>query len=337
MKNQTTINLQYTTIKNPLPDFIYKDLKRFSKEANLYHPQPQELIEKLSQKHQLPKKMFYLTAGCDEALQMFILTYGKRTVIFTPTYIVYSDVEVFGGKLNEIYSIGNNEYKINPKRYNEAKLIILANPNNPSGYTEKETVIELVKTNSHAIVVIDEAYGEFAPELSVVKLPTKYKNLAVLRSFSKDYSMAGNRVGYIVANPEIIASVKNKAQWTNVSYLSVGAAISALNHKKYFAKIRTDIHKRREKLTSFLRKAGFVILPSKINAILIKFNNEKEAKKFVDFLKQYKIIINQRNGNSNIGLDLSFVRMAVGTSEQMSKVAQVIDKFKMLIDRKNRG
>jgi len=321
------INLQYTTIKDPLPDFIYEDLKRFSREANFYHPQPEELIEKLSQKHYLPKEMFYLTAGCDEALQMFILTYGKNTLVFTPTYVVYSDVEVYGGRLTKIYSIFDSQYKINSQKYSQVKLIILANPNNPSGYTEKSEVIKLIENNRHAVVIIDEAYGEFAPELSVIKLVPKYKNLAVLRSFSKDYAMAGNRVGYIIASPELISSVRNKTQWSNVSYLSVGAAISALNHEEYFAKIRECIHKRREKFISFLRKAGFTVLPSKINAVLIKFSTEKQAGNFVKFLKQHKIIISHGNGNSNIGLDFSFVRIAIGNKEQMDKVVDVIKNF----------
>ncbi|MBL7159748.1 histidinol-phosphate aminotransferase family protein [Candidatus Microgenomates bacterium] len=328
MKIKSVINLQYTTIKKPLPNFIYQDLKEFSQKANLYRPQPLELIEKLSQKHKLPKEMFYLVAGCDEALQMFIITYGKKTVVFTPTYTVYSDVEVFGGKLNKVYSIIDDEYQINPQKYKQANLIILANPNNPSGYTEKEKVIKLIKNNNHAIVVIDEAYGEFAPELSVINLVKKYKNLAVLRSFSKDYGMAGNRVGYIIANNKLINSIKDKTQWSNISYLSVGAAISALNHEKYFIKIREDIHTQREKFISFLKEAGFTVLPSKINAVLIKFNTEREAVNLIDFLKKHHIVVSHGNGASNIGLDLSFVRIAIGTLEQMTQVTQAINEFK---------
>lgn len=325
MSQMGTINLQYTTIKDPLPDFIYKDLERFSRDANAYHPQPQELIEKLAKKHQLPQDMFYLTAGIDEALQMFILTYGDNTIVFTPTYVVYSDVEVLGGKLNRVYSIKDNEYRIDPRKYDEAKLIILANPNNPSGYTEKKRVKELIENNSHAIVVIDEAYGEFA-DLSVVDFAQQRSHLAVLRSFSKAYGMAGNRVGYIVANPKIIEQVKNKAQWTNISYLSVGAAISALNHEDYFVDMRRDIVKRREKFVSFLKEKGLAVLPSKINAVIIKFESEGKASLFVNYLRENNIIVSQGNGNSNIGLDDSFVRVAIGSEDQMAKVSQVIDE-----------
>jgi len=239
----TEINLQYTTIKTPLPDFIYDCLKEYSAGANLYRPQPEILINKLAQKDNLKPENIFLTAGIDEALHVFILTYGWRTTIFTPAYTVYQDVEVFGNHLNQIWSIKNDQYEITTETQSDATLIILANPNNPSGFTPKEKILELIESNQHAIVVIDEAYSQFA-NLSVIDQITKYKNLAVLRSFSKDYGMAGNRVGYIVSQPEIINKVKNKTQWSNVSYLSIGAAVIALDHEEYFSELRQDIDRK---------------------------------------------------------------------------------------------
>jgi histidinol-phosphate/aromatic aminotransferase/cobyric acid decarboxylase-like protein len=129
------INLQYTTIKTPLPDFIYKGLKKFSKNANAYHPQPPELVEKLAKKFNLPTEMIYLTAGIDEAIQMLIHTYGKNAYVFTPTYIVYADVEEFGGKLTRINSIKKTDFIISSNKILDASIIFLANPNNPSGFT----------------------------------------------------------------------------------------------------------------------------------------------------------------------------------------------------------
>jgi histidinol-phosphate/aromatic aminotransferase/cobyric acid decarboxylase-like protein len=237
MNNSQPVILQYTTIQDPLPDFIYEGLKEFSKNANSYRPQPEVLIEKLAKKHNLPKEMIYLTAGIDEALDMFILAYGKTTYIFTPTYTAYKGVEEFGFKLKQIYALKNNSYQIVTDKIAEAGLIILANPNNPAGYTKKEEVITLVKNNPQAIVIIDEAYFSFAPELTIIDEIKNYKNLAVLRSFSKDYGMAGNRIAYMIAHPMVIAKVKNKTQWSNVSYLSVGAATIALDHEDYFANL----------------------------------------------------------------------------------------------------
>ncbi|MBI3559723.1 aminotransferase class I/II-fold pyridoxal phosphate-dependent enzyme [Candidatus Gottesmanbacteria bacterium] len=320
------INLQYTTIKDPLPDFIYEGLKEYSSGANLYRPQPDILVEKLAKKHHVPKERIYLTAGIDEAIQMFAHAYGQHAYVFTPTYVVYKDVEEFGGKLTRIFSISNKQYVINPTARPDATLIYLANPNNPSGITPKEKVLELVRNNKHAIVAIDEAYGAFA-NLSVIDEVVNYPNMAVFRSFSKGYGMAGNRIGYMIANPSIIKVVMNKTQWSNVSYLSVGAAVTALDHEEYFEKMRLDINARRDVLTEFLSKHKYAIIPSQINAVLLKFPNEKDATGFVEYLKKHNVTVSHGNGTSNIGLDHSFVRISIGNAKQMQSVREVIKRF----------
>lgn len=323
------INLQYTTIQKPLPDFIYQGIKHFCANANTYHPQPSELIEKIALKFNLPKGKIFLTAGADEAIQLFAKIFGQNSYVFTPTYIVYRDVEVFGNRLNRIYSIDKNlEYKISSQEIKDATLIYLANPNNPAGYTTKEVVRKLIKNNPKAMVVIDEAYGDFA-DLSIINEVDNYSNLAVIRSFSKSYGMAGNRVGFIATgNQDVIKKFGRFAQWCNVSYLSIGAAITALAHEDYFQKIREEIKNTRTDFNNFLIKAGYQTIPSLINAQLIKFPSESKSSNFVTFLKKHKIVVSQGNGLSNIGLDQSFVRVAIGTPMQMDQVKKAIAQFK---------
>lgn len=321
------INLQYTTIKTPLPDFIYDGLKTFSAGANLYRPQPAELIEKIANKYHLSKEMIFLTAGIDEAIQMFAHAYGSRTYVFTPTYVVHADAELFGKKLTRIFCIDSeNHYEVPIKKYPDATLILLANPNNPSGYTPKDNVMELVRLNPQAIVAVDEAYGAFG-DVTVDDQVAGNPNMVVFRSFSKDYGMAGARIGYFIAHPEVIAKVKNFTTWANVSYLSVGAAIVALDHEEYFEKIRSDINARRDGFLDFLTKQKFSVLPSQINAVVIRFATEKEAASFVQYLAKNTIVVSHGNGNSNIGLDNTFVRLSIGTEEQMEQVKKVISSF----------
>jgi len=320
------INLQYTTIKTPLPDFIYEGLKDFSKNANAYHPQPPQLVEKISKKFNLPSEMIYLTAGADEGIQMLIHAFGKNAYVFTPTYVVYADVEEFGGKLTRLNSIKGTNFMISTDKIPDASIIFLANPNNPSGFTPKEKVLKLIMNNQQTIVCLDEAYGDFA-DLSVINEVKNYPNLVVLRSFSKSYAMAGNRIGFLIASPDIIKKVKSKAQWSNVSYLSVGAAITALDHEEYFSQIRQDINQRRDDFIALLKNEGFQVFPSKINAVLLKFSTEEEANKLIKYLVEKEIIVSPGNGNSNIGLDNSFVRIAIGTPEQMTTVKEVIKSY----------
>lgn len=327
MIDSDTINLQYTTIKDPLPDFIWEGLKEYSRNANGYKPQPQELVEKLALKHHLPREMIFLTSGIDEAIQMFAMAYGENAFVFVPTYSVYADVEEFGGKLTRISSMEGTEFKVATAQIPDATLIYLANPNNPCGFTSKDKVLELVKNNSHAIVVVDEAYAEFN-DFSVIDKVKSYPNLVVFRSFSKAYGMAGNRIAFFVASSDIIKKVKNKTTWANVSYLSVGAAIVALDHEEYFNKIIEAIKKRREEFILFLKENGFTFFSSKINGVLLKFASEQEGISFVSYLKQNNIVVSHGNANSNIGLDLSFVRIAIGNEKQMEKVQSVAKKYR---------
>lgn len=78
-----------------------------------------------------------------------------------------------------------------------------------------------------------------------------------------------------------------------------------------------ETSKTRREFYQFLKESGFTVFPSKINAVLTKFLSEKEARKFVDYLRENDIIVSHGNGNSNIGLDLSYVRFAIGTPEEM--------------------
>jgi len=321
------INLQYTTIKEPVPDFIYEGIKPYSQTANVYQPQPKVLIDKLAAKFKLSSELFFLTAGADEAIQIIGMAYGKNTFAFVPTYIVISDVELFGGKLTQIPSLNNDVISIDSKFIPEATLIYLANPNNPSGFTSKEKVMELVTNNPNAIVVVDEAYGDFA-DLSVINEVPTHPNLVVIRSFSKGFAMAGNRVGFVVANEAIKTKISKFAQWCNVSYLSIGAAVASLDHEEFYQQIRDAVHVVRKDFYQFLKSQGFSVIDSHINAVVLRFENEALGTKFVNYLTQHQITVSHGNGNSNIGLDKSFVRIAIGTQAQMNQVKEIISGYK---------
>lgn len=325
MNDSAFINLQYTALTDPLPDFIYEGLKEYSRNANGYRPQPIVLIERLAKKFNHNKESIYLTAGADEAIQMLAMEFGKKAFIFTPTYVVYNDMTDFYANVARLPSLQDNTYQIATNRIHDATLIYLANPNNPFGFTTKEKILELVENNPRTIIVVDEVYAEFA-DLSVMEYVNHYSNLVVLRSFSISYAMAGNRIGYMVANPEVIQKVKSKTQRANVSYLAVGAAMVALDHESYFQEQIEAVKKRRDTFEKFLIQKGLSVLPSMMNALLIQFASEEKGTQFATYLAQNKIVISHGNGNSNVGLDASFVRISIGNEKEMEMVKIIIDK-----------
>ncbi|NTU46910.1 aminotransferase class I/II-fold pyridoxal phosphate-dependent enzyme [Candidatus Roizmanbacteria bacterium] len=326
MRHQQNIDLQGTIIQEPLPDFVYRDIEQYLKKSNDYHSQPPELIEWLINKHGYTAEHYFLTAGEDEAILLLAQLYGKQTVVFTPTYSMYSCVTQFGGALGLEPSLEDGVFTIVPKPYPNATLIFLSNPNNPVGSTSRESIIELIENNPQAMVVIDEAFGEFLGE-TVADLIKEYANLVVLHSFSKSYGMAGIRIGYAMAQPQIITCLSEKSQYANISYLSVGAAISALKHEQYFARIRGDIVKRQLEFASLLRRQGFTVISSFMNTVLIKFDTIPEKERFTNFLLEHSIAIQKGEDGSLLGLDPLFVRISIGSKEQMENVESIIPQF----------
>ena len=186
--------------------------------------------------------------------------------------------------------------------------------------------MELVKNNPQAKVAVDEAYGDFAGESVIQDVPS-CKNLIVLRSFSKGFALAGFRIGYIIAQAETLDNMILESTWFNVAYTSVGAAVAALEHEDHFVEIRASVINERQRFETYLTRAGYKVLPSSINAVLLKFDSEDGAMTFVNALKTKEILVNQGNGASNTGLDNSFVRISIGSPEQMTYVKQAINEL----------
>jgi histidinol-phosphate aminotransferase len=320
------INLSFTTIKQELPGFIYRRLGSYVARSNDCYHQPEELRKLIAQKHGLSLDGVSLTAGSDQAILLLSALYGQQGHIFTPTYISYVDIKRLGGHLTEHFSLDGEAYNIPAAPIERASLIFIANPNNPAGITSRSTLLELVHNNQQAKVVVDEAYGDYAGE-SMIPDVADYENLIVLRSFSKGYALAGFRIGYMVAQPKVLDDMVLESTWFNVAYASVGAAMAALEHEDYFAALRASIITERQQLEARLTAAGYTVIPSDINATLLKFGSDEQAAAFTSSLKAKDVLVNQGNGASNAGLDDSFVRMSIGTPEQMARVRQVIDSL----------
>ena len=154
---KNSIDLRFTTIQEEVPDFIFQGLAKYVKNCNTYYSQPDFLKKTIADKFNLPSvDWVFLTNGVDEAIRICIELFGKNTHIFTPTE--YSTAYQFCPSIITHSSLENTLYKIAPDPV-DASLMIIANPNNPVGYTEKDTIVELIKNNPQTIIAIDEIYG----------------------------------------------------------------------------------------------------------------------------------------------------------------------------------
>jgi len=318
------IDLQWTVVHHPLPDFIVEAVNKVITSSNLY-PLPEELEHLLEKKHKLEKGQVIVTAGADYSLLTLGLLYGKNSHMFTPGYNGYLDIEKFPGyKVTQHDSMQDGSYIISTDKIPNASLIYVTNPNNPAGFTGRDRVLELVKNNKQAHVIVDEAYGEFAPELSVIDEVNNHKNLTVVRSFSKAYAMAGMRVGYTISNKKVIKDMDTSASYFAVSKPSLAAAISALKHEDYFKQVRQEVINERIKTEEYLKHQGYKVVDSKYNGILIKFPTVKEATAFLNKAKKNNILIDQGSGDANVGLSGEYIRVAVGNPSEMKKFRDIL-------------
>jgi len=249
----------------------------------------------------------------DSAIDLVVRIYGEKTAFSIPTYYEFDDVV-------------RRSDKKKVENFDEASLVLLCNPNNPFGLMTKDEEIGIVK-KAKGMVAIDESYIDFAGE-TVINEISNYRNLIVFRGFAKGFGLAGIRVGYIVANKEIIENLKNKMVLWPVAQSSMDIAMKAIDmdyRKELVAKIIT----RREKMEKFFTEKGFKVIPTLINKIILKFENEEKSKKYFDYLKENEISVNLGNGFSTVGLDNSFITIVCGVDSDIEKLFEVTQNYEL--------
>lgn len=251
--------------------------------------------------------------GSDELIFNLAMAFGGggKVVIASPTFSMYRiHSRIAGAEPVEIPR--DNDFNINSgvmimsARGIGAKMVVLCSPNNPTGNaTGLETIKEILE-DTNGIVVVDQAYLEFGGE-DCVPLLAKYPNLVILRTFSKAFALAGLRVGYLLASPEIVNELMRIKQPYNLNSFSQTAARVALKHLPLFKEQWKMITADRDKLAGALSAMpGIKVYPSDANYIM--FSTEMDAGRVHTKLLEQNVLIR------NLGGDLpGFLRVNVGT------------------------
>src|SRR5260370_19728033 len=142
-----------------------------------------------------------------------------------------------------------------------APLKFIVNPNSPTGTWAGPVAVEKVVEASSGVVVVDEAYVDFAPT-SCVDLIPRHQNMLVLRTLSKSYALAGMRIGYALSNPELIAALEAVKDSYNLDRIAIAAAVAAIEDDAHHKKIVDHVVSEREWLGDPLRERGFEGGPS---------------------------------------------------------------------------
>ena len=282
-------------------------------------PNQNDLRELASNYLNIPKENLFFGVGSDEIIDLLIRIFCEpkdKILIPEPTYGMFkvaadiNNIPVISVLLNTNFQI--DEEEISKNLLPDVKIIFLCSPNNPTGnLLRMEDILTLCK-NYNSVIVVDEAYIDFAENGSLISKVKKHQNLIVMRTFSKAWGLAGIRLGYCVANEEIIKLLfKVKAPY-NINSLTRYALKKALNNKKLKDDYVKAIIDEREKLKKELINLPGIskVFDSDANFLLIKCTN---AKSVLKKLAVKGIIIRDRSNQPKLE---DCLRISIGTQEQ---------------------
>lgn len=202
----------------------------------------------------------------------------------------------------------------------ECSLFFLTYPNAPTANTFCKDRIREFCSDFNGVVVIDEAYGDFAEE-NCLEIYREFDNVVVTRSFSKSYSLAGLRVGLAFANKTLIDGMKKVKDSYNVNALSQAMAAAALRDQDYFRETVAKIKATRSRTSEALKELGFTVLNSETNFIFAK--PPVDAAEYFEALKEHHIYIRYFKGERTG----KYVRITVGTDEEMDEFLEITGKI----------
>ena len=277
--------------------------------------------------------MIYSGNGSDEVLSFIFYAFfdsSKKFVMpeftysFYPVYAGYYDIPMDLVPLNEDWSLNMDEM-VNRAKENKSG-IIFANPNAPTAIgIKREQVRKMLESaNKDEIFIVDEAYVDFGGE-SCIPLIKEFNNLIIVRTFSKSLCGAGQRLGYIVANPELVKTVftvKNCVNHFPIDAISQVSGISACEDVAYYVKTSKLVVQEREKFYDFLIEKGFFVTKSQTNFLFVK-HPQISGDVLYKKVKEEGILIRHF---ATKGID-DFVRITIGTKEQMSKLKNIFEKI----------
>lgn len=211
-----------------------------------------------------------------------------------------------------------------------AGVFFLTSPNAPSGVGYSTGEIEALAGKFPGLLVVDEAYGDFASE-TAISLVGKVPNLCVTRSFSKSYGLAGLRVGYLLGSPPLVKLLDGIRDAYNVDALAQAGALAAIHDQPYFHSVIKRIRRLRTIAMEAFRERQWRVYPSEANFLLVQPRRsngrpgEEVARDCFAFLESRKVLVRYFEDHA---LTREWLRISVGSEEQMQILMQTIDLWR---------
>lgn len=266
-------------------DKVLEAIQNISREQILKYPLYGKITEKIADYLHISPDCIKVTNGADEALFSLMLTYLEKDDVMltvTPSFSmpkIYA--KVVGGNVEEVpykerWVFPSEEFFSEIKNNPDIKIVHLTSPNNPTGECLSEDLVEkILEIAKDKLVILDETYGSYCKSSFVNKV-SEYENLVIVKSCSKDFALAGLRIGYIVTNAERIKTLKKVISPYSVNAVAAIAAEAALSDLKHLEKIKNEVKKSKEILMKGLENLGFTVFPSDANFVLTDVFEKKD-------------------------------------------------------------
>lgn len=299
------------------------------------NPKSSGLRHVVASLHGLTEANVCIGNGSDDILNLLVRVFGgerAHTGFTLPSYSLYPVLVAINDGSTEVVPFDRSmELPVDRIAASSARAFFLTSPNAPTGIGFSKGEIEAVLKRFEGVLVVDEAYALFAEE-NAVSLLARYPKLVIVRTLSKAYALAGIRVGYTLAHPEVIELLDRVRDSYNVSRLSQVAAIAALQDVEYYSGI---IEKVKETRDHFLgvwgTDFGWFAYRSQSNFIFVEPKNLRGesgpavAKSAYDFLCTRKVLVRYFPSHA---LTASFLRISVGTDDEMLVVNDTLEAWR---------
>ena len=291
-------------------------------------PTASVLVNALAKQYQVDPEQIFVGVGSDDVLSLCFLTFfnSKKPILFPD--ITYSFYKVWAElyripyecpKVDETFRIRREDY------YRENGGIIFPNPNAPTAIYENLEFVENILTyNPDVIVIVDEAYIDFAGE-SAISLIDKYENLIVIQTFSKARSMAGMRIGYAISNKKLIrylSDVKYSFNSYTMNQTSLLCGVESVRDQEYFEENLRKLKETREWTKQQLTELGFTYTGADANFIFVT-HPVYDAKQLFEALKKEWIYV-RFWGSERIE---QYLRITIGTQDEMEVLVSFLKKY----------
>jgi len=322
---------------NPPSKHVQEAIHKFGAMANRYPDQGLVVRSKIAEINGLkgPENVMIGNGSSevyDNIFRMFLAP-GDEVIQHTPCFGIYKlRGTILGGKMVSVPMVYKDNYlhfdtdAILKAITERTKIIVVANPNNPSGnFMDSKDILRIAETGIP--FVIDEAYVEYAGlGKSYAALTKKYKNVIITRTLSKAYGLAGMRFGYALADKEVIAQISGALLPWNVGTIPMWAALAAFEDTEALAERVKFNNDAVDFITTELSKVpGLVVFPSQANYILFDCGaTGKKGKEVVAYAESKGIIL--RPDSEKYGSD-GWFRITIGTAEENKMVVDVVKEF----------